>query len=178
MSRTMHLFGFEESRLSSLGDALKDARVERRIIALRLVAAGKAAREVGQAVSVDERTVRFWVKDFNRDGIDSLRYDHYQGAKPQLPPEKESEVVAAILSGPPKEMGITVWRAWAIGKWLEQEYGVVYSRTGVYALLHRLGLSSLMPRPHHPESDATALEKFKKNSPRRSGSRGKQSQTH
>lgn len=174
----MHLVGFEESGLSSLGDALKDARVARRIIALRLVAAGKGAHEVGQAVSVDERTVRFWVKDFNRDGVDSLRYDRYSGAKPQLPPEKESEVVAAILNDPPKDMGITVWRAWAVGKWLEQEYGVAYSRTGVYALLHRLGLSFLMPRPHHPESDATAREEFKKNSPQRSGGRGKQSQTH
>lgn len=48
MSRTMQLVGFEESDLSSLGDALKDARVERRIIALRLVAAGKKAREVGR----------------------------------------------------------------------------------------------------------------------------------
>jgi Transposase and inactivated derivatives len=101
----MQLCGFDKSLLSELGDALHDARVERRIIALRMVASGQRAQEVGQAVSVDERTVRVWVKEFNRNGVESLRYERYTGAKPQLPPEKESEVVAAILSDPPCDNG-------------------------------------------------------------------------
>ncbi len=178
MSRRMYLSGFDESLLSELGDSLRDARVERRIIALRLVAAGQRAREVGEAVSVDERTIRVWVKEFNRRGVESLRYDRYTGAKPQLPPDKESEVVAAILAGPPEDMGITVWRGWAIGIWLDREYGIQYSRTGVYKLLHRLGLSSLMPRPRHPESDVEAQDEFKKNSSRRTGKRRRQAQEH
>ena len=120
--------------------------------------------------------MRVWVKEFNRDGVESLRYDHYRGAKPRLPSEKEAEVLAAILDGPPKGMGITVWRGWAIGEWLEREYGAKYSLAGVYVLLHRLGLSSLMPRPLHPESDSQAREVFKKNSSKRSSGRNRPAQ--
>jgi transposase len=175
----MVLMNFAENRLSELADALRDARVERRIIALRLVAAGNQAQEVGQAVSVDERTVRVWVKEWNRRGGESLRYDRYKGATPRLPPELESEVKDAIRRGPPEAMGLSVWRGWAIGAWLEKEYAVTYSRDGVYKLLHRLGFSSLMPRPRHPGSDAVAQEEFKKKSCRRpirpSGARRRES---
>ncbi len=167
MPKKMELRGFSESSLSALGDERRDARIERRIIACRMVAAGKTAPEVGAAVGVDERTVRVWVKEFNRDGLESLRYARYKGAKPHLPTEYEKEVVEAIRHAPPESMGITVWRGWAVRRWLEEEYGVKYSRDGVYKLLHRLGLSSLMPRPLHPESDLEAQESFKKNSSKR-----------
>ncbi len=167
MRAKMELLGFSESSLSSLGEERRDSRVERRIIACRMVAAGKSAPEVGAAVGVDERTVRVWVKEFNRDGIESLRYGRYKGAKPHLPAEYEVEVIEAIRRGPPESMGITVWRGWAVRRWLEEEYGVKYSRDGVYKLLHRLGLSSLMPRPLHPESAPEEQESFKKNSSKR-----------
>ena len=48
---------------------------------------------------------------------------------------------------------------------LEREFGVMYTLQGVYDLLHRLGYSSLMPRPRHKDADPVAQEAFKKGLP-------------
>jgi transposase len=48
---------------------------------------------------------------------------------------------------------------------LEHEFGVLSSLKGVYKLLHRLGYSSLAPRPRHRLADAAARDAFKKTPP-------------
>ena len=65
-------------------------------------------------------------------------------------------------------------RQLALGHSLEQaaqvslvkEFEARYSLSGVYALLHRLKLSNLVPRPQHPDSDAAAQAAFKKSTRR------------
>ena len=155
--------GIDESELSSLGDKRKDARVEWRIVALRLIAAGQLAKDIAPIVGVHERSVRGWVKEYNRDGISSLRYDAQKGSRPHLSAEDERALGEDIRRGPPPEMKIGVWRGWALREWIRDKYGVEYSESGVYFLLHRLGFSSLMPRPRHPESDDSLQDEFKKN---------------
>ena len=48
---------------------------------------------------------------------------------------------------------------------LRDEFGVEYSLNGIYALLHRLGFSSLAPRPRHRNTDPAAQEQFKIDTP-------------
>ncbi|MDR1518620.1 MAG: helix-turn-helix domain-containing protein, partial [Planctomycetota bacterium] len=110
--------GIEESELSSLGDKRKDARVERRVAALRLIAGGHLAKDVAPMVNVNERTICVWVKEYNRDGVASLRYDTKKGSLPHLSAENERELVQVIRRGPPAEMKIGVWRGWALRKWI------------------------------------------------------------
>ena len=45
-------------------------------------------------------------------------------------------------------------------KALETEFGVEYTLTGAYELLHRLGLSCLRPRPRHRKSDPQAQKQW------------------
>jgi transposase len=102
------------------------------------------------------------VAAFNAEGVASLRYDRHKGRIPHLTPEQESELAEAIRKGPPPEMKNEVWRGWALRQWAKDRFGVEYCESGIYRLLHRLGFSSLMPRPVHPDSDPAALEEFKK----------------
>ena len=53
-------------------------------------------------------------------------------------------------------------RAADVKRILAREFNVVYSLKGVYKLLHRLGYSSLAPRPRHKLADPVAQEAFKK----------------
>jgi transposase len=98
----------ESTALASLGERRKDARVERRIIALRQVALGRKAEEAALAVGVSERTIREWVASFNREGVDSLRYDRHKGRIPHWTQNQEMELAEAIRKGPPPEMKIAV----------------------------------------------------------------------
>jgi transposase len=152
----------DSSVLSSLGERRKDARVERRIIALRQIGLGRTAQAAADVVGVCEKTVREWVAAFNHAGIDSILYDKHKGGIPHLTPEQEAELVEAIHRGPPPEMMIEVWRGWAVRRWVKERFGVEYCESGIYYVLHRLGFSSLMPRPVHPDSDPVAQEEFKK----------------
>ena len=149
--------------LSFLGEQIKKPRVERRIIALRLIASGQQAIDIAKILDVNERTVRTWVSKFNQDGIKTLGYIKPLGGKPHLTHAEEKELVEAIRKGPPSEMKIEVWRGWAVREWVKQRFGVEYSESGIYCVLHRLGFSSLMPRPLHPDSDKDVQEEFKKN---------------
>jgi transposase len=157
----------ESVDMSFLGDQRKDSRVERRIIALRLISSGQQAIEVAKIVGVDERTVRVWVANFNRTGVESLRYARHPGPRSHLTSAQEEELAEAIRRGPPPEMKIEVWRGWAVREWVQKKFAVSYCESGIYSVLHRLGFSSLMPRPFHPDSDPEAQEEFKKNFPDR-----------
>ena len=53
-------------------------------------------------------------------------------------------------------------------RWIEKQFGTIYSLTGAYDLLHRLGYSWLMPRPRHAKASKEAQEEFKKKRPRKS----------
>jgi transposase len=62
--------------------------------------------------------------------------------------------------------GVCTLRAADVRRILEREFGVLYSLKGVYKLLHRLGYSSLAPRPRHRLADPAAREAFKKTPPK------------
>ncbi len=50
-------------------------------------------------------------------------------------------------------MRIEVWRGWAVRQLVKERFGVEYCESGIYYVLHRLGFSSLMPRPVNLGSD-------------------------
>ena len=167
MPKRLTLASWNEEQLETLGEWRKDARVERRIIALRMIHATHTAIDAAKNVGVSDRTVREWVKAFNQNGCASLRYDRHEGAEPKLTPAQEEIVKKAVADGPPKDSPFSVWRGWTLRAWIRDRFGADYSLSGIYFLLHRLGFSSLVPRPRHPESDERAQEEFKKNASRR-----------
>ena len=66
-------------------------------------------------------------------------------------------------AGPLPKGGVCTLRGKDVQRILEQEFGQLRSLNAIYALLHRLGFSSLVPRPQHPQADPDAQEEFKKN---------------
>ena len=160
--RLVLLHSLDSSALASLAERRKDARVERRIIALRQISLGRTAQEAADVVGVSERTIREWVAAFNEEGTASLLYDKYKGAIPHLTAQQREELASAIRKAPPPKMKIEVWRGWAVRQWVKERFGVEYCESGIYSVLHRLGFSSLMPRPVHPDSDPAIQEVFKK----------------
>jgi transposase len=167
MPKRLVIVDWNEGQLEALGEWRKDARVERRIIALRMIHDARTALDAAKIVGVSDRTVREWVKAFNAEGCSSLRYDRHKGAESMLTPLQEEAVKKAVADGPPKDSPFSVWRGRTLQDWIKDRFGADYSLSGIYFLLHRLGFSSLVPRPRHPESDEQAQEEFKKNASRR-----------
>ena len=72
------------------------------------------------------------------------------------------DVLVAETNAPPKpEDGTCTLRGSDARRILRDEFGVTLGRQAVYDLLHRLGYSSLMPRPQHEDANPEVQEFFK-----------------
>ncbi|NQU75443.1 MAG: transposase [Planctomycetes bacterium] len=135
-----------------------DARVRQRILAIRLLVMGQTVPQAAPIVGLKERQVRNWVHRFQAEGLEGLRDRPRPGQPKHLPTEKE-EAFKARIRRPPRGM---ILRGPDVRRLLKEEFGAAYSLGGVYFLLHRLGFSSLSPRPLHPQTDKDAQDDFKK----------------
>lgn len=118
--------------------------------------------QIAAAVGRSRQFVDQWVGRYRRGGIDALVPKRQSGAARRLDAEQEAQLCAMLESGPSPEEGIAAYNGPILREKIKQRFGKVYSLSGVYKLLHRLGYNDLMPRPHHPDTDPAALEAFKK----------------
>jgi transposase len=151
-------------QLHTLYRSESEARLARRIQGIWLARRGRTCREIMEVTGASRRTVQIWVARYNAGGIQELLDRPRCGAPTKLPPAIEEELRRRIEAGPTEAEGVSVWAAAAIGDLIEREYGVVYSLTGLYDWLHRMGFSYLSPRPRHEQSDPQAQADFKKSS--------------
>ena len=76
------------------------------------------------------------------------------------------ELRSLVLEGPDlARNGVVRWRCADLRTEIAARWSVTVSEGTVGKLLHRLGMTRLQPRPHHPKKDAAVQETFKKTSP-------------
>ena len=131
-------------------DGSAASRVTRRANALVLLDDGWSCQEVADAFLLNDDTIRGWFKLFEQHGIEGLTSFDMGGSASFLSVAQEEALkvfVSATL--PPSTRHV--------GAWIEQEFGLVYeSRSGLIALLHRLGLEY-----HKPNVIARKLDEDK-----------------
>jgi transposase len=135
-------------RLARDGSAV--SRVTRRANALVLLDDGWSCQEVAAALLLNDDTIRGWHKLFEQRGIEGLTSFDMGGSASFLSAAQEQALkvfVAATLPRSTRE----------VGAFIEREFGRVYeSRSGLIALLHRLGLDY-----HKPQVIARKLDEGK-----------------
>lgn len=142
----------------------QDARVRARILAIRYLRLGHTVPEAAQVLGMSERQLRTWVHRYNAESIPGLRDRPRPGQPPRLSPDRVEGFKERVRSGPRPTDGVCALRGLDLQRILEEEFDAKYSLPGVYFLLHRLGFSSLVPRPKHLEADEQAQATFKKTS--------------
>jgi transposase len=137
------------------GGNLRD-RLQMVILAME----GRSAPAIAEGVGSSRRTVQDWIYRYNRQGLNGLK-EHRGGNHRLLTPVQVKRVREHIdRTAADPHAGIR--RGEDLRQWIHRQFGVLYTITGVYELLHRLGYSYLMPRPRHAQSDPAAQELFKK----------------
>ena len=116
-------------------DGPVEHRLARRANALALLDDGLSCAQVAKVLFLDDDTIRKWHGLFIEDGLDGLTRFEAGGSACQLSDEQQARVVGFVQTNLPRSTQ-------RIGAFIATEFGVAYeSRSGLIALLHRLGLN-------------------------------------
>jgi transposase len=136
------------------------SRLTRRANALVLLDDGWSCQEVAAAFLLNDDTIRGWHKLFEQRGIEGLTSFDVGGSASFLSAVQEEALKAFVATTLPRSTR-------QVGAFIAQEFGLVYeSRSGLIALLHRLGLEYLkpdvIPRKLDEEKQKAFIESYDK----------------
>ena len=123
------------------------SRMTRRANALVLLDDGMSCQDVARVLLFDDDTIRGWYDLFEQDGLEGLTRFEMGGSSSRLSAEQAEALKTWVGASLPRSTR-------AVGAWIKREFGLVYeSRSGLIALLHRLGLEY-----HKPEVISRKLD--------------------
>lgn len=140
-----------------------ETRYQHRLHCILLIADGKTCAEVAALFSDGLRTVQYWAKRFNEDGIEGLRDAARPGRKARLSNE-ERENLAQDLRCPPSHFGYSqnLWDGKLMSHHLKEKFRVELKVRRCQSLFHELGFRRRKPRPVLAKADQDAQAAYKK----------------
>lgn len=140
----------------------ENARISERLKIIALAMKGETANFLAEMFTRSPRWIRGWVMRYNEKGIEGLKDLPRTGQPKRLSTDQEDVFKKRVLDGPLEKDKMIVFRGEDLQKILKAEFNADYTTVeGVYALLKRLGISHIKPRPRHPLNDEKAMEKWK-----------------
>ncbi len=115
-------------------------RLARRANALVLLDDGMSCEAIATVLFLDDDTIRTWHRLYQEDGIEGLASFGHEGSACRLSEAQQDRLKAWITAMLPRTTR-------EIGAWIEKECGIAYQgRSGLIALLHRLGMEHRKPK--------------------------------
>lgn len=139
----------EESRKAT------PAYLRLRALAVWHVARGKSRSESAQCVNTSRQTVGYWVRQYQKFGLDGLRIQKGRGNKVKV----DHHDVESYIYRSPHEFGIdrTCWTLKLLSQHVPSLKG--FSDAGVLKVLRRLGIGYKRGQPQLKSPDPEYLEK-------------------
>lgn len=139
----------------------RDPRVRNRLLMNLHHARGMTITEIARLFAVGRETVSTWLKRYASGGVAELSGRPHTGRPPKLDAAQTELLRSRIVAGPlASDGGISRFRGEDIRTIILKEFKVRMCLNGVYALLHRMRLSWICPRPAHPKGDAAKQKEF------------------
>lgn len=148
----------EATELQRLYRKEKNVHRRDRLHVLWLIRSGKTLTEAGEVVGIPYSTVRRWVEWYRVGDLDEVlkRIPGQSGGNEcHLSEEQQVELRAAADQG-------AFRTAREVQKWIANQWGINYRRTGVYSLLRRMRISWKVPRRQSDKADPQVQEAWKK----------------
>lgn len=126
-----------------------------RINAVILLAQGRTAMDVADALLIDPDTVRSYFKRYQQGGIELLLRMSFVGSEALLDATQRAELDTHLQSNlyPTAE---------SVARWVKERWGVRYGASGMTAMLHRLGYRYNKPKLVPGKPDTERQEAFLK----------------
>jgi len=150
----------EPSELLSYARQKKYGKIASRLRAVAFYACNETVEEIVDKLGYCRQSICDWIHRYNANGIKGL-YDQPRPGQPRyLSSENELIFKQRIMAGPKESDQISAFTGKIIISILRTEFNVEYSLSGVYNILERLKMSSLLPRPRHEKNNLEAMKKW------------------
>ena len=163
IARTAAALGFRRSDRQYLAHALKHVtmvRAYKRLQAVRLIAAGRAVKEVAQFVGVSEQTIYNWVNCYLHEHAAAALVDEPRAGRPPVAPGITAARIKREFGRDPLRLGYqaTVWTVPLFTAHLSRRYRCQLSPDMLRRRMRQLDLRWKRPRyvyaekePHLPQ---------------------------
>lgn len=152
----------------------QNVAIRDRIRALILVFKGMTDADIAKKLDYSIQWVKKWIGRYKRFGFNGLRDQMRPGAPMKLTEDQVMDLYQQVLKGPDEKEILARYRISDLKAIINSRWGVDYTIGGLHALMKRMKLSHVTPRPHHPKNDPLVMEKWKKK-PKRSSPRNARS---
>lgn len=147
----------------------QDADVRDRMRAIIFVAKAFTDAEIADRLGYSIQWVTKWIGRYKKGGLSGLLDGQGRGAVGFLTDEQIFLLYDEILAGPDPSSALSRYRISDVQSLIQKRFGVEFSLSGTHALMKRMKLSHVKPRPSHPKNDPRAMEDWKKKPARRLG---------
>ena len=141
-----------------------ESRYDHRLHGVLLVAQGMTCPDVARLLGDAPRSVEYWVRRFEKEGLAGLLEGERPG-RPRRLSEKQMEAVDRILRRSPREAGLggNIWDGKTLSAWLEQKYHLRLGVRQCQRIFRQLGFRLRKPRPALAHADPELQAAHKKN---------------
>ena len=143
----------------------KNAKQRDRYRAVLLALQGEQTKAIMDKLARSRGFVQGWVYAYRDGGIAAIAEAPRSGKPPKLSPQQIAALRELLDGGAEASQGLSALRGQDVQTFLQEQFGVTYSLSGAYDLLHRLNYVPLRPRPRNPKQDAAALEQWRGSAP-------------
>jgi transposase len=141
-----------------------ESRYDHRLHGVLLVAQGMTCPAVARLLGDAPRSVEYWVRRFEKEGLAGLVEGERPG-RPRRLSAKQMAGVDRILRRPPEDAGFSghIWDGKTLSAWLEQKYHLRLGVRQCQRIFRHLGFRLRKPRPALAQADPELQAEHKKN---------------
>jgi transposase len=145
----------------------EESRYDHRLHGVLLVAQGMTCPEVARLLGDAPRSVEYWVRGFEENGLAGLREGERSGRPGRLN-EKQLRDINVALRQMPRDVGLggNLWDGKTLAAWIDRQYGISLGVRQCQRLFRQLGFRLRKPRPSIAQADPARQKAHKKNSKR------------
>jgi putative transposase len=125
---------------------------------------GAANVDIANMFNICAHTVGNYIKKYTTNGLSSLVPAPKSGAPKLLSKEQEERLKEIITLNTPDNVGFPNKKNWTTSlalQWVNNNFHIEYSHSGMLKVLHRLGLSFTKPTYTLAKADSKKQEEFK-----------------
>jgi len=139
----------------------ESGRVCQRVLMIANMLEGLEHEEAARLAGLSRSAAYEWHNRYEEEGIEGLRDRRRPGRLPRVDAVIAARLKERMVGGAELQRdGVVAFRGVDVRRILKEEFNVDCSLSSTYRLLHRTKLSWLVPRPRHPQADATAQAEF------------------